>query len=74
MDYELLASLGDELRFLMLTSGARVHSGEPAVKVVSSSNAKCQRCWHYTPDVSDEGLCGRCRTNLRGPGEARRYV
>ena len=73
-DYELLASLGEELRFLMLTSAARAHSGEPSVKVVASSNAKCERCWHYTADVSDEGLCGRCRSNLRGPGEARRYV
>ena len=73
-DHDLLASLGEELRFLMLTSAARVHSGEPSVKVVSSSNAKCERCWHYTADVSDEGLCGRCRSNLQGPGEARRYV
>jgi isoleucyl-tRNA synthetase len=73
-DHALLASLGEELRFLMLTSAARVHSGDPSVKVVSSSNAKCERCWHYTADVSDEGLCGRCRSNLRGPGEARRYV
>jgi isoleucyl-tRNA synthetase len=36
--------------------------------------AKCDRCWHYTADVDEEGLCARCRSNLRGPGETRRYV
>jgi isoleucyl-tRNA synthetase len=74
-DYELLASLGEELKFLMLTSAARVHpTKEPQVTVKPSEHPKCERCWHYTADVSDEGLCGRCQTNLRGPGETRTYV
>jgi isoleucyl-tRNA synthetase len=73
-DHETLASLGDELRFLMITSAARVHRGQPSLKVTPSANAKCDRCWHYTPDVDTEGLCGRCRSNLQGPGERREHV
>jgi isoleucyl-tRNA synthetase len=73
-DHELLASLEDELKFLLITSAARGHRGEAAVKVEPSQHRKCDRCWHYTADVDDEGLCARCRSNLRGPGETRRYV
>jgi isoleucyl-tRNA synthetase len=73
-DYEWLASLGDELKFLLITSAARVHPGNLSVEVKPSTYAKCDRCWHYTPDVDEEGLCARCRSNLRGPGETRRHV
>ena len=73
-DYELLASLEDELKFLLITSAARAHQGVSSVEVKPSSHAKCDRCWHYTADVDQEGLCARCRSNLRGPGETRRYV
>jgi isoleucyl-tRNA synthetase len=74
-DYELLASLGNELKFLLLTSAARVRrSSETGVHVRPTEHRKCERCWHYTPDVNDEGLCARCEGNLRGPGENRLYV
>ena len=72
-DYALLASLGDELKFLLLTSAAR-RGDELEVRVSASANPKCERCWHYRADVNDEALCGRCQSNLRGPGEARRHV
>ena len=73
-DYDWLASLGDELKFLLITSAGRVHPGNPSVEVKPSTHAKCDRCWHYTSDVDEEGLCARCRSNLRGPGETRRHV
>jgi len=74
-DYELLASLGDDLKFVMLTSAARVSpSSEPAVEVRASEHPKCERCWHYRADVNGEGLCGRCQGNLRGPGETRLHA
>jgi len=74
-DYDLLASLEGELKFLMLTSAARIHrSNEPQVKVKASEYPKCERCWHYSADVNGGGLCGRCQTNLRGPGEKRKHV
>jgi isoleucyl-tRNA synthetase len=74
-DYELLASLDGELKFLMLTSDARVHrASDFRVDVEPSRNRKCERCWHYRGDVNDEGLCGRCVANLYGDGEKRAYA
>jgi isoleucyl-tRNA synthetase len=74
-DYELLASLENELKFLMMTSAARAtRADQLEAKVAPSEHPKCERCWHYLADVNDEGLCGRCQTNLRGPGESRKYV
>jgi len=73
VDYELLASLGEDLKFVLLTSAARVHraEGEVRAEVQPSHHRKCERCWHYRADVSDAGLCGRCETNLNGAGELR---
>src|SRR5512145_2671905 len=74
-DYDLLSSLGDDLKFLLLTSAARVRrTGELEVRVKTSEHPKCERCWHYRADVNDEALCERCQANLRGPGEVRRHV
>jgi isoleucyl-tRNA synthetase len=73
-DYEILASLKDELKFLMLTSRAGVRQGEGTVEVKPSEHVKCERCWHYTPDVNADGLCARCQGNLSGAGETRRHV
>jgi isoleucyl-tRNA synthetase len=73
-DYDSLASLEDELKYLLITSAAKVHKGADAVTVVPSQNPKCERCWHYRAEVNGEGLCGRCQSNLRGPGETRKYV
>ncbi|HEU4351593.1 MAG TPA: isoleucine--tRNA ligase [Burkholderiales bacterium] len=74
-DYDLLASLGDDLKFLLLTSAARIRrTGELEVTVQASEHPKCERCWHFRADVNDEAPCGRCQSNLRGAGEARRHV
>jgi isoleucyl-tRNA synthetase len=80
-DYELLASLADELKFVMLTSAARVHRAEAPearVAVLPSRHAKCERCWHYRDDVGAHAehpaLCARCVTNLYGEGEARSHA
>jgi isoleucyl-tRNA synthetase len=74
-DYEALASLGEDLKFLMLTSAASCRQGNSLeVKVTPSSHPKCERCWHYRADVNGEGLCARCQSNLNGPGEQRAHV
>ena len=73
-DYELLASLGEDLKYIMLTSAARVRRGDTQIEVKASSHPKCERCWHYRADVNGEGLCGRCQSNLNGPGEPRRHA
>ena len=73
-DHELLRSLGEDLKFVMLTSAAHVHRGPLQVEVRPSAHRKCERCWHYRADVNDEALCGRCQLNLNGPGERRSHA
>ncbi|HEX5093376.1 MAG TPA: isoleucine--tRNA ligase [Burkholderiales bacterium] len=72
-DFELLSGLGEALKFVLITSAAGVRraEGELRVEVTPSAHAKCDRCWHYRADVDEAGLCGRCRSNLDGPGEPR---
>jgi isoleucyl-tRNA synthetase len=78
-DLELLRSLGEDLRFVLITSKAAVRpsSGEGIVniEVVPSADPKCERCWHYRADVGSDPehptLCRRCVENLGGPGETR---
>ena len=74
--HDALARLGDDLRFVLITSRATVQraEGPVSVRVQPSSHPKCDRCWHYRADVNDEALCGRCQTNLKGPGEPRRFA
>ncbi|MEP7205448.1 MAG: isoleucine--tRNA ligase [Casimicrobiaceae bacterium] len=78
-DHDALASLGEDLRFVFITSAATVQRGESlAIRVVPSSQAKCERCWHYRGDVGTDpahpGLCGRCLVNLFGQGEVRAHA
>lgn len=78
-DRALLASLGEDLRFVFITSVAALAAGEAlAVTVQPSKATKCERCWHWREDVGHEpahpGLCGRCTANLHGPGESRRFA
>jgi isoleucyl-tRNA synthetase len=70
-----LARLADDLRFVLITSRATVRAGKStSIGVKASAHPKCERCWHYRPDVNAESLCGRCESNLKGPGEARRHA
>jgi isoleucyl-tRNA synthetase len=87
--YQDMQRLGEELRFVFITSGAVVRpAGERSesalagegfwVQAAPDSDDKCVRCWHRLPDTGTHaahpGLCGRCVTNVDGPGETRRYV
>jgi isoleucyl-tRNA synthetase len=72
--YALLASLGDDLRFIMITSQATVlqvaDAADESIVVAPSAEAKCERCWHYRADVGSHAehptLCARCYGNLFG--------
>ncbi|MBU2112276.1 MAG: isoleucine--tRNA ligase [Gammaproteobacteria bacterium] len=85
-----LAKLGDELRFVLITSTAQVSTAAaPAdavqtelaglsVQVSASTAAKCGRCWHHRHDVGSNAahadLCLRCVTNVEGAGELRAFA
>jgi isoleucyl-tRNA synthetase len=98
-DFARFNALGDELRFLLITSAARVHEvlhlpegsvptthgplhgGKPprvSFAVKPTAAVKCVRCWQRRPDVGvnpeHPELCGRCVTNVDGPGEQRKFA
>jgi isoleucyl-tRNA synthetase len=79
-DFALLNSLGNDLRFVTITSSAQVEQtqGELEVLVRASQYKKCGRCWHHTADVGTHAehseLCGRCFSNLFGGGEHRLFA
>ena len=78
----LLQSLDNDLRFVLITSQARVTpagaGGGEQIRVRPSGQLKCERCWHYRSDVGADPrhptLCGRCVANLFGGGEPRTYA
>jgi len=78
-DYALLSSLGDDLKFVLITSAVELLAGaELAVQVLPSTALKCERCWHWRADVGHDvdhpTLCGRCTSNLWGAGEQRQVA
>ena len=80
-DYDALSSLEDDLRYLFLTSSLELVNNDArefTAEVKKSTHKKCERCWHYRPDVGaalqHETICGRCISNLSGGGEQRRHV
>jgi isoleucyl-tRNA synthetase len=81
-DFEVLSSIGDDLKFVMIVSNAVIgDSGNAGLKILSvgpSAHKKCERCWHYRVDVGSHTehptICGRCVSNLFGAGEARKYA
>ncbi|GMV48446.1 MAG: isoleucine--tRNA ligase [Pseudomonadota bacterium] len=75
-DHALLASLGEDLKFVFITSAVTLAEGDAlAIGVTPSAAKKCERCWHWRSDVGADAahplLCGRCTGNLFGAGEAR---
>ncbi len=80
--YELLATLADDLRFVLICSKTTLvraaDVGAEAIIVSPSAHTKCPRCWHWREDVGRHEhaaehpeLCGRCSANLFGRGEPR---
>ncbi|RYG39272.1 MAG: isoleucine--tRNA ligase [Burkholderiales bacterium] len=81
-DQNWLAPLVDELRFLLISGDVRVvpdaeAKGAIGVFAQATNKAKCVRCWHRRADVGIDAahplLCGRCVSNIEGPGEVRAW-
>ena len=85
-----LEKLEDELRFIFITSEAKVKPLGGAVdavptdidgllvQAVKTKYAKCERCWHHREDVGSHAkyvdICSRCIENIDGQGEQRLYA
>lgn len=77
--YTDLSSLAEELRFPLIVSYVSVKKGDALqISVLPSQHQKCVRCWHFCAEVGQSenhpALCDRCKTNLYGQGEVRRYA
>jgi isoleucyl-tRNA synthetase len=77
--FSALASLQDDLKFVLITSAVSLGAGDAmGVKVTPSTATKCERCWHWRTDVGHDPahptICGRCTTNLFGAGEERKFA
>jgi isoleucyl-tRNA synthetase len=75
-DHALLSSLGDDLKFVFITSVINLIAAQAInVSATATIDAKCERCWHYRSDVGSDAahptICGRCSSNLYGAGEVR---
>jgi isoleucyl-tRNA synthetase len=78
-DLTLLQSLGDDLKFVFITSAVTLVAGDsPGIEVSPSTATKCERCWHWRDDVGHDPehptICGRCTSNLHGTGEHRAHA
>ena len=78
-DFQILNKLGDELHFLFISSEAKVKEGNTfKIKVTTSKNAKCVRCWHRDMSIGSiqehPELCNRCIDNIENDGEQRKSV
>ena len=86
---EKLERLGDELRFVLITSAASVSTESSAQAIATdieglklvvrvSEQKKCERCWHRRADVGmnqeHPSICGRCVDNIVDVGEVRQFA
>ncbi len=85
-----LTKLGEELRFVTITSSAVLsplaEAGDTQdsvleglkVAVKHSDASKCVRCWHFISDVGSDAqhpeVCSRCINNISGRGEVRAHA
>jgi isoleucyl-tRNA synthetase len=80
IDFEILHSLEDDLRFVTITSSANIELSSDGLEVFvrSSQYQKCARCWHHTDDVGGNAehadLCSRCISNMFGDGDHRFFA
>jgi isoleucyl-tRNA synthetase len=80
-DLELLESLGEDLKYVFITSSAgavRAGSDGARIEAFPLSEKKCERCWHYRADVGADAkhpaICARCVGTLAGRDEPRSHA
>ncbi|MBR2066919.1 MAG: isoleucine--tRNA ligase [Solobacterium sp.] len=56
----LEATLAPNIAQWLIVSKASLSQGEAEVKVKKASGTKCPRCWNYSEEADENGLCPRC--------------
>ncbi|MEG0872917.1 MAG: isoleucine--tRNA ligase [Clostridia bacterium] len=64
-DYEFIINNIEEITLVSIVSYIDVKkSNEPQIIVEKSRGTKCPRCWTYSTDITQEGICGKCMGNM----------
>ncbi len=60
---------GSLAQWLIVSKATVTSTSERSVKVVKASGTKCPRCWNYSEEADENGLCPRCHTVMEKEGE-----
>ena len=64
-DYDFIKNNKDSIALVAIISDLKViEANEYKVKVEKSNGSKCPRCWTYSHDVDEDGVCLKCRENM----------
>ncbi len=65
-DYEFILENLKAIELVAIISKLNVEksNNETTVKVEKSTGLKCPRCWTYSNEFSDEGICMKCHNNM----------
>ncbi len=64
-DYEFINTNKENIAFVAIISELEVKKAdEYKVEVTKSTGIKCPRCWTYSHEFDDEGICMKCHDNM----------
>ncbi len=59
--YDVMATLEKDLADIFIVSAATIEKGDTlTIDVQAAPGEKCERCWKYSENLNEEGLCPRC--------------
>ncbi len=59
-------TLGDDVAQWLIVSKTDITAGEGEPEVTKAPGTKCPRCWNYSEEADEDGLCPRCRRVIKG--------
>lgn len=64
-DYDFINENKENIALVSIISELTVEKAdEYKVEVKKSTGSKCPRCWTYSKDINEEGLCKKCQDNM----------
>ncbi len=78
--FNKIKKIKSELKFLFLTSKVIIEEKNNninifKIKIYKTKGKKCNRCWHYVDKIIKKlNICKRCKLNIFGKGENRKFI
>ena len=60
---------GEAAQWMIVSRAVVTAASDRSVKVVKAAGEKCPRCWNYTLEADENGLCPRCAAVLKKEAE-----